>query len=75
VESADYEDLRPPVFSANGKHLACAVEKDEKWRLLLDGHAGELYDGMQSPVFGSDSKHLAYPARKGGKWRLVTENL
>jgi rRNA maturation protein Nop10 len=71
-ESPEYQDfVQPPAFSADSKHVAYAVEKDEKWRLVLDGQERALYDSTYPPVFSSDGKHVAYAARRGSKWRLV----
>jgi hypothetical protein len=73
-EGSEYQDFRqPPAFSPDSKQVAYAAEKDEKWRLVLGGQEGALFNDMWPPVFSMDGKHVAYAARKGGKWRMVLD--
>ncbi|MEX2215238.1 MAG: hypothetical protein WD768_13985 [Phycisphaeraceae bacterium] len=74
-ESEDFDALGrgPATFSPDGKRLAFAGLREGKWRVLIDGEAGEAYEAIGAILFSPDSKRVAYPALKEGKWRAVVD--
>ena len=65
-----------PAFSADGKHTAYAVKKDEKtYVVVLDEKPGKEYNLLARPVFSPDSKHMSYLAESGKDWFVVTDGV
>jgi WD40 repeat protein len=65
-------DVRTPVFSPDGRSLACAVHFGSKWFMTCDGKVvSMLYDDVSGPVFSGDGGKLAYAARFQDKWFAV----
>jgi len=60
-------------FSGDNAHLAYIVQDNGRWRLIVNGERGELYDDVGTPVFSPDSEHLAYRLRDGEKWRIMID--
>ena len=59
-----YDYARNPVFSADGKVLACIVTDKGHDRPVIEGKAGESYvDIMGSIVLSPNGKHHAFVAR------------
>ena len=74
-EGPEYgDDIRDPIFSADGKHVAYAALAKNKWRVVVDGREGPEYqDFRQPPAFSPDGKHVAYAVEQDEKWRLVLD--
>lgn len=72
-ELFDEIEFGGPVLSADGKHLAYAARKGEKWFVVTDGQQGGAYNNARDLVFSADGKHLAYAAQRGGKWFAVID--
>jgi Tol biopolymer transport system component len=64
-----------PIFSPNSKRVAYLASRGEKWFLVVDGLAGEAYDGIGegSPIFSPDSKHWAIKVKNGQKQMVVVD--
>jgi roadblock/LC7 domain-containing protein len=63
----------PPVFSTDGKHVAYAAQRGDKWLVVVDGQAGLEFEGISLPVFSPDGKRVAYTAKRGEKWLVVVD--
>ncbi len=60
-------------FSPDGKHLAYAARRNQKWRIVLDGvDAGGPYDKVGRPRFCGWGVLLGYVARRDGKSMVVS---
>ena len=71
---------RAPHAKDNGSKAVCTVVAHQiHWgnpglsRNLVDGQAGEGYDGVDSPLFSTDGRHVAYAAQKGEKWMVILD--
>ena len=74
-EGKEYEDIGPPVFSPDGKHLAYAAVRGGSNLIVVDGVEGATCDqvGGGTLVFSPDGKRFAYGARTGAKWSVVVD--
>jgi Tol biopolymer transport system component len=63
------------ALSPDGKRVAYAAKRDERWSLVVDGQAGAQYDDIEvgSPVFSPDSKRIAFVAKVGGRYSIVVD--
>ena len=69
-----YDDMHRPVFTEDGKHVAFAARKADKWRVVVDGQAGAEYDDdIHTLVLTADGQHAAYTRESGRKWRVVVD--
>ena len=59
------------TFSPRGCRLAFVVVEGDKFRIVVDGEPGSLYDGIGTLRFGPDGERPAYVARKGSQQYLV----
>ena len=75
AKGPDYVYAAWPYFSPDGKHVAYAARKGEKWRVVRDGVEGREYDMVNGPVPWADSDHLIYPASRGGKTFIVIDGV
>lgn len=78
----DEDNGRPPgpatTFSPDGSRMAYSALNNGKWRVYVDGKAGQEFDEIGTDrnlgiVFSQDSKHVAYTARQADKWRVVLD--
>ena len=72
-ELFDEIEFGGPVLSADGRHLAYAARKGEKWSVVTDGQQSGAYDNARDLVFSADGRHLSYAAQRGGKWFAVID--
>jgi len=65
----------PPIFSADGRHIAYIIRTDRGVRVVRDGKADEEFDEISDswPVFSDDGGRLVYAARKGDQWFAVVD--
>ncbi len=77
VESEPCEMLANDAarISPDGKRVAFAVKRGEKWRMVVDGKEVAAGDAIQHITFSRDSRRLAYGLRKDGKWRVVIDGV
>jgi RNA polymerase sigma factor (sigma-70 family) len=69
-----YDDMRRPLFTGDGKHVAFAARKADKWRVVVDGKEGAEYDNdIGTPILTADSQRAAYTIQSGRKWRVVVD--
>ena len=45
-ESGPYDAVDAYTFSPDGSHFAYRAKKDNKWQLVVNGFAGEAFDGV-----------------------------
>ena len=72
-EQFDEVEINSPVLSADGKSLAYAARKGEKWFVVEGNKQSGGYDKARDLAFSHDGMHLAYAAQKGGKWFAVID--
>ena len=66
-------EILSPVFSRGGTHLAYVTHRGRKECVVVDGKAGEAYDGIAGTVFSSDGQRVAYRALKGPRQLVVVD--
>jgi RNA polymerase sigma factor (sigma-70 family) len=72
ASTSRFGDVRRPVISVDGKHMAFAAEASGKWRVVLDGSEGNEYDGsIENVTLGCDAAHLAFTVSTGAQQRVV----
>ncbi len=66
VEQKHYGKIEPPIFSQDGKHLACLAGIDGlgATRAVVDGKEGPAYLSVQQLVICDDGSRSAYIATK-----------
>lgn len=69
-----YEDT-PLCFDGNGKPVFAAVERDGKWRAVLDGVEGPPHDRVWGACFAPAGSRWAYAALDGAEWRVVVDGV
>jgi dipeptidyl aminopeptidase/acylaminoacyl peptidase len=62
AEGRGYTDIRAPVFSPDGRHLAYAAKDGDTWYMMLDGRALPM---VYDPVLSS-SAHVLAPGERPG---------
>ncbi len=62
------EDL---VYNKDGTAHAYAALKNNRWRIVVNGNEGPLFDKVVGPVFSPDGKKLVYRARNDGRRFVV----
>src|SRR5690349_6988136 len=57
------------AFSPDSRRVAFAALRDGKWRVVVDGAEGEIFDAVDSDsiAFSPDGVDLAYVAARGGR--------
>jgi hypothetical protein len=76
--SEGYRPFRQPLaFSPDGKRVACAVRKEGKLLVVIDGVAGPAFEGTLGSrvIFSADGKHVAYVLRHNGKYVVVADGV
>jgi hypothetical protein len=73
-EGPQYSQVFFPVFSPDGKHMACMAVEGKQWCILQDSAPGCNYDAVWTPVFSPDSAHLAYAARMNEQTTVVVDH-
>lgn len=71
-EGPVFAEVRPPIFSSDGFHVSYRAKADDgRWRVVVDGTAGEPCDVVTDPAF-IDGK-VGFGIRKGRDlfWRTV----
>lgn len=79
AESRTYDDLWSATitFSPNSESVACLVEDDGEFRVLVDGRTEhDAYEAIvaTSLLFSPDGKRLAYVAQEDGKQFVVLDD-
>ena len=72
------KEIRPIVFSPDGRRLAYVVSSNMKMQVVVDGRLGEPFDDTESVRdvirFSPDSRHVAYVAYREGRGYSVVVN-
>ena len=81
IATDTFNEIREPVFSADGKHYACfakragidPIERDDQWYIVLDGAPAPCRKPLsQVPYFDAHDIVHAYTASLGqGPWNLT----
>ena len=67
-----YDMAYAPVWSADGAHLALAVEKAGRQTIVVDGKAyPQSFDKCYAPAFSPDGKLVLIRALAGGKCHRI----
>lgn len=78
-EYGPYENVGPPVYSPDNKHIAYEVQKKGKWQIAVDHTKFSPAYGsfFEKPYFNADSSRIAYVINgdETGKMRLVISDL
>lgn len=61
-----------PVFSPDGKRVAFAAKKGEKWALHVDGKRGDEFDEVRDPAFTADGKTVCV-VRNDHRWAVAVD--
>ncbi len=70
------------AVSPDGRHIAYAAKRGNKFVVIRDGKDGKLYEGYGSdgdfagkmqPLFSQNSQKLGYSARQGDQWTFVVD--
>lgn len=62
------------ALSPDGRRVAYGVIINEKWRMVIDGREGAIYDSVGPAVFSPDSRHIAFEAKIGERWHIVVDD-
>jgi WD40 repeat protein len=62
---------RDPVFSPDGRHLACRVQWENKCYVICDAGQDRSFDDVRDIVFCPTSEGLAYACAEGDAWFVV----
>jgi hypothetical protein len=68
VAGPRHDDALAGGFGPDGQRFAYQVEDDGRWRLIVDGVAGEssdVHDGIGPPVWSPDGRRVAYHVLDG----------
>lgn len=61
TESGPFDEVGPPVFSPDSKHVAYEVRKGDVWNIILDSLTTRIVPSYyMKPAFSSDSKKIFY---------------
>jgi hypothetical protein len=76
--SAEYENAKIKItFSPDSSRVAYAVQKDNKWLVIIDGVEVGRYDDVGDPgtciAFSPDSRRYTYLAKRDNKWLVVID--
>ena len=66
-----YEMIEDLVYSTDGHLHAYSAFRDNKWRIVVNGIEGPVFDRVIGPRFNPDSSLLVYRARQDGKRFVV----
>ena len=70
-----YDKILLPVFSPDSSHLSYMVQKEKKWKIVIDEKEKKLaYDFITNPIYSPNSKHLCYMAKKNDSWGIVIDD-
>ncbi|MCP4214198.1 MAG: WD40 repeat domain-containing protein [bacterium] len=65
-----------PVFSPDGRRLACIGKTDGKWTVAVDGKPWtSSFDMAFKPVFSSDGRHVAAKVEKNGQYAVIVDGI
>ena len=73
IEGRTYDEVRDPLFSPEGGHLAYAARDKDDWFAVLDGDEGRRYLDIRGLALSSDGRlaYVASDSREGKDVRLV----
>ena len=63
------------VLSRDGRRVAYAAMIDGKWRMVVDGKEGRVFDTLGTPRISPDGKHVLYDAQQGDRWYIVVDDI
>ena len=61
VITGEYHTMTDPRFSPDSRHIAYAAALGRRWRVVVDGVEGKVYDAIVGLKFESDNR-LSYIA-------------
>lgn len=67
----EYDMVEDLVYNKDGSSQAYAALKKGKWRIVVKGREGSVFDRVTGPMFSPDGKSLVYRARQDGKRFVV----
>ncbi|MBF0301447.1 MAG: PD40 domain-containing protein [Desulfamplus sp.] len=67
---SDY--VSDPIFSPDGKRIACLFKENGKWGVAVDGKAWDfLFDMVWQPIFSNNGLQLAVKIKKDGNYYIA----
>ncbi|MFT6110267.1 MAG: hypothetical protein ACJA2W_003192 [Planctomycetota bacterium] len=60
-----FDHITDPIYSPDGRVLACRGRSDETWRLVIGAWSSEGYDAVFAPRFTKDGKSVQCAVRRG----------
>lgn len=60
-----FDHITDPIYSPDGRALACRGRSDETWRLVIGTWSSEGYDAVFAPRFTKDGKSVQCAVRRG----------
>ncbi len=76
VPGPSFQEVHPPVFSADGSRFGYAGKRGNEWFVMLDGEKAASYPFVpESPVFSSDGKRVAYRAVRNRRSFVVVDGV
>jgi len=68
------EAVTDPVYSPDGRHLACLGKSEGKWYLAVDGDIWpRSFDRIWPPVFSPDGHHVAAKVKIGENYAIAID--
>lgn len=70
-KGGDYDEISGLCFSSDSSKYAFAAQKENSWRIVVNGKEGPVFDRVVAPKFSPDGKFVVYRVRKEGKRFVV----
>jgi Tol biopolymer transport system component len=70
-----YETIEDLVYDKTGRNHAYSAFKSDKWRIVVNGKEGPLFDRIIGPMFSPDGTRVVYRARQDDKRFVVVADL
>jgi hypothetical protein len=67
ASTGEFEKVRSPRFTADGKRFAFAAQREGKWLFVLDWAEGKPYDQVGPIEFAKDGSRWGHKAERNGK--------
>jgi len=71
----EWDEVRPPIFSADGRRVAYFAVQDKKWFPVVDGQPGPRFDdfSVRSLRMSPDGAHVAYGVFTGSRMHIFID--
>jgi hypothetical protein len=73
AEGPPFDEVHPPVFSADGTRWGYVARFDSAWIPVIDGTLASSERWASDPVWSDDGHRLAYLARRGADTAVVVD--